>query len=159
VSLVARLAGVALVLLVALSIGAPPSHAFVEEAYLVAAQEDALWYRVSVTGTAWPDTFPASWAAPSAHKVSVAAKALPALRVVGTLGLGTTAFAVGWKIGRTIDTKWLHLSGDIGVDTTAAVNVRWQFGQWCGPCPADAWHLIMNTRPRFSRVLQRLSHA
>ena len=117
----------------------PPTPPYLDPAY-----EDALWSRVSFTGSGWPATYPAGWAAPDAYEVSVAAGALPPLRAVGTLWLDTTPFDVGWKINRTIDTKWLHLSGDIGTDSTAAENVRWRWGQWCGPCP-EAWTLMMNT--------------
>jgi hypothetical protein len=34
----------------------------------------------------------------------------PALSVLGTLTLGVGAADLGWKIGRTLDTKWLHIS-------------------------------------------------
>jgi hypothetical protein len=112
--------------------------------YLDPAYEDALWGRVSFTGSGWPATYPASWAAPQVSEVAVAAGALPPLRAVGTLWLGTGPFDMGWKINRTIDTKWLHLSGNIGTDLGVAANVRWRFGQWCGVCP-EAWTLMMNT--------------
>ena len=146
----ARLACPALVVLVTLSLGAASSRANPPVApYLntASAVEDALWYRVSVTGAAWPDTFPASWAAPSTHKVSVAAQALPALRAVGTLWLGATAFELGWKIGRVIDTKWLHLSGPIGVQspTSDVVNERWLFTGIGASGPQNVWVLTMNT--------------
>jgi hypothetical protein len=50
---------------------------------------------------------------------------VPALN---TVVLGATAFAVGWKIGTTLNTKWLHIAG-VGLGTfetqSALKNVKW----------------------------------
>lgn len=52
---------------------------------------------------------------------------LPKLRALGTIALYATAFEVGWSIGRTIDTKWLHLDGDIGVEDATWTTETWTF--------------------------------
>lgn len=84
---------------------------------------------------------------------------MPKLRVLGTIGLGITAFELGWKIGRTIDTRWLHLSASAAVGTTAlnsaaqhrVAAVKWQW-RLAGSCsfhgctgiwqiPSDGWYL------------------
>ena len=41
------------------------------------------------------------------------------LPLLGTITLGATAFEVGWKIGSTVNTKWLHLAG-VGLGHTAS---------------------------------------
>jgi hypothetical protein len=83
--------------------------------YEDATYQDALWGMVS--GETWPDAFPGEWAASGVEEAAVAGSTLPALSTLGTIGLGVVAFDVGWKIGRAIDTKWLHLSGDVGTFT------------------------------------------
>jgi hypothetical protein len=95
-----------------LAIGRPaPVHAATTQPYLDDAVK-ALLYD-NVTGNAWPDTFPAEWAKPNATRVARVAQFLPPLRAVGTIGLGLSAFELGWKIGRTIDERWLHLSSSM----------------------------------------------
>lgn len=71
-----------------------------------------------------------------------AGKFLPAARTLGAIGLGVTAFDVGWKIGRSIDTKYLHMynltTGEIGMDDTYGTvrdspnGWEWKFtgGEW-----------------------------
>lgn len=44
------------------------------------------------------------------------------MRTLGTIGLYAGAFDLGWRIGRQIDTRWLHLSGDVG---TYAGGQQW----------------------------------
>jgi hypothetical protein len=86
--------------------------------------EDPYWGAAS--GETWPSTFPAQWASRPMYRVSVAARAMPPLSALGTVTLGVGAFSLGWKIGRVIDTKWLHLSGDIGVRiSTTPEFVSW----------------------------------
>jgi hypothetical protein len=93
----------------ALVLGVSSSRASVSPApYLDAAYDDPFWALVG--GQTWPDTFPAEWAASSAEEVSVAAGAMPALESLGTIALGIAALDIGWKIGRQVDTRWLHLS-------------------------------------------------
>jgi hypothetical protein len=53
-----------------------------------------------------------------------AADVLPAFRMLPalqTIALGATAFSIGWKIGSTINTKWLHLEG-VGLGTAEALG-------------------------------------
>lgn len=60
----------------------------------------------------------------------IAARLMPAYSTLGTLSLAPTAFVLGWKIGRTIDTRFLHLSGGIGttVSTPALIsNQKWKW--------------------------------
>ena len=108
-----RLFLIAVVLLVSVAAGRPaPAAAAVSPApYLDDALSQQLYNKI--TGSAWPDTFPAEWAKPKVSRVARAAQFLPPLRTLGTIGLGLTAFELGWKIGRTIDTRWLHLSSSM----------------------------------------------
>jgi hypothetical protein len=49
-------------------------------------------------------------------------RVIPALRVLGAVGLIVGTTELGWKIGRTVDTKWLHLfttPAEIGSPSTA----------------------------------------
>lgn len=87
--------------------------------YEDATYSDALWNDVS--GGAWPDTFPADWAAPAMEEAATSAGAVPLIaQGVGVVGLSAVAFDLGWKIGRTIDTKWLHLSGSLDAPSVVA---------------------------------------
>lgn len=114
---VCAVAGIAMVVLVVDR--ATPARASASPApYVDAALEGPLWELVAAQR--WPDTFPASWAAPAVEEVSVAGGGMPALTALGTIALSVGAFELGWKIGRTIDTKWLHLSGDIGTTAVTA---------------------------------------
>lgn len=63
-----------------------------------------------------------------ARQRPLAAAPYPLWRALGTVGLMTSAFEFGWRIGRTVDQKWLHFSGDVG---TAATNA-WVTG--------ESWH-------------------
>lgn len=67
----------------------------------------------------------------------IAGGGYPALGTLGTIALTAGAFAIGWKIGRTLDTRYLHWSGDYGTtlksEAQGTVNyfnnalVRWQY--------------------------------
>lgn len=60
--------------------------------------------------------------------VRTAAGVLPALSTLGTLAAGAAAFDVGWKIGRGIDTKWLHLTrNEPTVASSNYANANWYF--------------------------------
>jgi hypothetical protein len=67
-------------------------------------------------------------------KVLTDTEVLPALETVPaftTITLGVAAFAVGWKIGSTLNSKWLHIAG-VGLgrqDTlmTQAITGDWAF--------------------------------
>src|SRR4051794_23759374 len=87
-------------------------------------QLDAKLYQGSATvPAAYVDARGALW------RARIAAGFLPKLSsAITTLTLGTAAFQLGWKIGRTIDTKWLHLTGSIGTFTgtyTKLTGARW----------------------------------
>jgi hypothetical protein len=103
-------------------------------------------------------TYPAAWndGADVLTKARIAGRFLPALRVLGTIGLGITAFDVGWHIGGAAD-HYFNLSGTIG-DTLAGTTtsggylvegaMAWTFrtaGQttiWDhGATAADGWYL------------------
>lgn len=119
--------------------------------YLSPLEQDDLWH--GVEGSSWPDTFPADWAAGDIEAAAEAAGAMPELSTLGTLGLGAAAFDVGWKIGRTIDTKWLHLSGDIGtVLATTPESVWWEWrssvfcdSDWSSGCQNNVYLLRTNS--------------
>lgn len=75
-----------------------------------------------------------------------ASKALPAARTLGTIGLGVAAFDLGWKIGRTIDTKWLGLSalasGEFGFDDHYGLVRDTSYGwAWKWSSAAGEWRL------------------
>jgi hypothetical protein len=58
--------------------------------------------------------------------VRTAAGVLPSLSTIGTIGAGIAAFDVGWKIGRGIDTKWLHLTrNEPTVATSTYLDGAW----------------------------------
>jgi hypothetical protein len=58
---------------------------------------------------------PSEWAELEGFGISRVGGTLPPLSPsIGTILLAATAFDVGWKIGRTIDNLWLHLSGNLG---------------------------------------------
>jgi len=65
--------------------------------------------------------------------VRTAAGVLPALGVLGTIAAGAAVFDVGWKIGRGIDTKWLHLTRN---DPTVAAS-GYADGNWYYVSPAQ----------------------
>lgn len=66
-----------------------------------------------------------------------AAGSIPRLGVLGTITLVPTAFAAGWKIGRVIDEKFLHLSGNIGIyDSTLTAGALWTYSP-----TYDVWFL------------------
>lgn len=60
--------------------------------------------------------------------VRSAAGVLPALSTLGSIAAGIAAFDVGWKIGRGIDTKWLHLTKNeptVAASTTTVLKWWW----------------------------------
>lgn len=60
--------------------------------------------------------------------VRTAAGVLPALSVLGSVAAGAAAFDVGWKIGRGIDTKWLHLTkNEPTVAGSTYGSVKWYY--------------------------------
>jgi hypothetical protein len=86
------------------------------------------------------------------YRARAAAGLIPRLTtVLGTASLGSTALAVGWKIGRTLDTKWLHFSYQEPAPDPSLLNPQaWQWDRWptplyCsngGPCVGtDQWVL------------------
>jgi len=71
---------------------------------------------------------------------------MPATASLSTLALGAGALALGWKIGRTLDTRWLHFSGDYGTNNPTQDNysganyvsnrvIRWQWASPSVPLP------------------------
>jgi hypothetical protein len=86
------------------------------------------------------------------YRARAAAGLIPRLTsALGTASLGGTALAVGWKIGRTLDTKWLHFSYQEPAPDPSLFNPQaWQWDRWptplyCangGPCVGtDQWVL------------------
>lgn len=81
--------------------------------------------------------------------------AIPKYKVVGTVGLGLTAVSIGWKIGRIIDTKWLHITADEGYQdgfggtACSPTAVKWQYSASAVVLsgvtlqPADSWALLV----------------
>lgn len=108
-----RLVAIVMALVAVLAVGRPATAeaAAPTPPYLDTARNSQLYS--NVTGNAWPDTFPAEWAKPQMSRVARVARFLPPLRTVGTIGLGVTAFELGWLIGRTIDERWLHISSSM----------------------------------------------
>lgn len=64
-------------------------------------------------------------------KARRAVSVMPKLRTLGTLTLYVGAFELGWTIGRTIDTQWLHLSGNIGT-RSGVDSAQWYFNSASG---------------------------
>jgi hypothetical protein len=74
-------------------------------------------------------TYPPAWneGAQVAQKARVAARAMPALRVIGTIGLAVTAFEVGWQIGTGVN-HYFHLSGGVGTSGgVTGITYQWKF--------------------------------
>jgi hypothetical protein len=89
------------------------------------------------------DTFiPPDWYSGDAFAAGEAAGRFPSIiSSIGPIILAVGAFDLGWKIGRTIDTKWLHLSGQVGAKNL--VGTIDQEG-WCavgGVCFSQAMGL------------------
>jgi hypothetical protein len=80
------------------------------------------------------------WMRNATWKVGVARGFFPRVSGLGTLTLGVGAFALGWKIGRTLDTQWLHVSGDIGT-TTNYTNGDYRAN-------ATGWEYVSSTTER-----------
>jgi hypothetical protein len=112
------------------------------------------------------------------YRARAAAGLIPRLTtVLGTASLGSTALAVGWKIGRTLDTKWLHFSYQEPAPDPSLLNPQaWQWDRWptplyCsngGPCVGtDQWVLdvgggnvwVMQDRGRRTRVIRSTGSA
>jgi hypothetical protein len=65
---------------------------------------------------------PFTWEGKGLFKLQEGTGTLPLLRtltVLNTIALSATAFQLGWKIGSTLNTKWLHLAG-VGLGTNSA---------------------------------------
>lgn len=77
----------------------------------------------------------------------IASRLLPAVSALGTFSLSVGAFELGWKIGRGIDTRWLHLTGDVGEVPQGAPGVwsmvNWSATRYCNyagdPCISNSW--------------------
>lgn len=73
---------------------------------------------------------------------------------LSNIGLGVAAFGLGWKIGRAIDTKWLHFGGDYGLDTYTDISTlewHWDTGTFGGKLPAGGnWVLRFDGYEVFS---------
>lgn len=67
-----------------------------------------------------------------------AVSTIPKMRALGTLAMGAAAFDIGWSIGRTIDTKWLHLSAPLGVTNPSWTTLNWIFNP--GPVAGTGWY-------------------
>jgi len=67
---------------------------------------------------------PPAWVAGDLFNAAADAGRFPQLAtVLGGLTLAAGGFDIGWKIGRTIDTKWLHLEGGpVTVSNVAVTN-------------------------------------
>lgn len=96
-------------------------------------------------------TYPSAWndAADVATKARMAGRFLPALRVLGTVGLATTAFTVGWKIGSLyVKATGIGPAPSSGVGT---VSWNWKdsttvlsgsgFSSATGSSPGPGWYL------------------
>lgn len=74
-----------------------------------------------------------------------AARTMPALRTLGTVGLAATAFDFGWTIGRTLDTKFLHFSdiaaGEIGFGDTYGLVRNINPWEWRWTAAAGEWRM------------------
>jgi hypothetical protein len=69
---------------------------------------------------------------PVVTELEQAAEVLPEFRFVPglqTITLGATAFAVGWKIGSALNTRWLHLNGE-GLGTSGTFDTIDVQPQW-----------------------------
>ncbi len=120
-----------------------------------------------LSGTAdWGDT--TSFES-SLTKLETAAEVLPKYELVGALGtiaLGADAFAVGWKIGTTINARWLHLAG-IGLGTTAGAPasitgfnfIRRLNGGLNTFWPEDGWYLYLSFSGGSSYAVFKNCHA
>jgi hypothetical protein len=64
------------------------------------------------------------------------------LRAVGTIALYVAAFDVGWSIGRTIDTKWLRLSGEMPLENATWDVMHWTFTD---AFITDGWYLYLQS--------------
>lgn len=77
-----------------------------------------------------PTSTPTGWDAFDDGRIAKARRAaatLPKMKTLGTLALATTAFSAGWKIGRTIDTQWLHLSGSGPLEDVTWTQLQWKW--------------------------------
>lgn len=79
-------------------------------------------------------------------KARWAAKSIPAPRLAGAIGLGTSAFDWGWKVTRAADTKWLHFSdittGEFGMDDTTGLVRDSPYGwEWNWSAFNSKWFL------------------
>jgi hypothetical protein len=76
-----------------------------------------------------------------------AADVLPAFETVPglqTMALGAVAFGFGWKIGSTINTKWLHLAGvGLGLKSGPATDAHWVYSESFAGVLPPGWHLVM----------------
>lgn len=74
-----------------------------------------------------------------------ASAVMPAAETLGAIALGTMAFDIGWKIGRTIDTKWLHMynltTGEFGYAVTDGHIRDANPWEWAWNSGAGEWRL------------------
>jgi hypothetical protein len=145
----------------ALAATAKPAHAFVTDptAPYRTVTDQEFWQIVqNFDGTAQPQ---AGGMAPRVESGVVEleriGRFLPKLQLLGRVSLGATAFTAGWKIGRLVDTKWLHLSGDVGVkgaaDPVDTADWYWSDGPiYCsygGPCLSKVWLMKVSASGRW----------
>jgi hypothetical protein len=78
---------------------------------------------------------------------------------LGTIVLGPTAFATGWKIGTTLNAKWFHIQG-VGLGTTAGAPAAVDTTSWTkefngglnGFWPDNGYYLSMHVASGSYRV-------
>jgi hypothetical protein len=71
-------------------------------------------------------TYPAAWNDGSKvmTRARIAARVLPGMRVLGTIGLGVTAFDIGWKIGTATYLHFLAPAASTGTGISATA-LKW----------------------------------
>jgi hypothetical protein len=134
-----RLVGATVTLLLALVVGgtvaAAPALALTgPNPYVLPANDTPLINLLDVPDTIptpGPPTIPGTTTADGAavlQSARIAARVLPALRLAGTIGLGVTAFQVGWKIGSPLGGfiyQKLTSTGTMATGTGGAIQWRY----------------------------------
>jgi hypothetical protein len=129
----------------AATVTAEPAHAFINPPpYLNPTYETEFWNIVKNPAISPVDCGlnPVSGrVCAGLWRMRMAGATLPELPVLGTIAMSGAAFALGWKIGRTIDTHFLHLSGDTGAVSLNAdvVGSHWTWGTYAGDGFGPVW--------------------
>ena len=107
---------IALLMVVAGLLGAAPAYAAVSpQPFLDSSNNTSFWNKLLDT---WPSGSPTSAFAGSTEQAAAAAGAMPALSSFGALTLGSSGINLGWRVLRSIDTRWLGLASSSPLATT-----------------------------------------